>query len=158
AARDNRAAIATADSAEEALVRLEPGEDIVAVAERVYGDSNYADVLAAHNQQRYPDARSIRAGDVISAPPPQTLVDLYPDYFEAPQPEPGPEPVRVAENDARFAPPGRSTSGAGAREGTGVYVVREGDTLFDIARYHLGKASRWAELYELNRQQLGDDL
>jgi nucleoid-associated protein YgaU len=38
-----------------------------------------------------------------------------------------------------------------------VYVVEEGDTLFDIARYELGKASRWAEIYDLNRGQLGTD-
>ena len=38
-----------------------------------------------------------------------------------------------------------------------LYVVQEGDTLFDIARYELGKASRWAEIYDLNRNQLGSD-
>jgi nucleoid-associated protein YgaU len=38
-----------------------------------------------------------------------------------------------------------------------IYVVEEGDTLFDIARYELGKASRWAEIYDLNRHQLGSD-
>jgi nucleoid-associated protein YgaU len=36
--------------------------------------------------------------------------------------------------------------------------VAEGDTLFDIARAELGKASRWAEIYELNRDQLGEDF
>jgi nucleoid-associated protein YgaU len=30
--------------------------------------------------------------------------------------------------------------------------------LFDIARHELGKASRWAEIYRLNREQLGDDF
>ena len=35
-----------------------------------------------------------------------------------------------------------------------VYVVREGDTLFDIARAKLGKAARWVEIYELNRELL----
>ena len=38
-----------------------------------------------------------------------------------------------------------------------VYVVEEGDTLFDIARYELGKASRWADIYNLNRDVLGKD-
>jgi nucleoid-associated protein YgaU len=36
--------------------------------------------------------------------------------------------------------------------------VQEGDTLFDIARYELGKAARWAELYELNREAIGNDI
>ena len=34
----------------------------------------------------------------------------------------------------------------------------EGDTLFNIARYELGKAARWAEIYELNRDVLGKDF
>lgn len=37
------------------------------------------------------------------------------------------------------------------------YVVEEGDTLFDIARHELGEASRWVEIYELNRDRLGND-
>jgi nucleoid-associated protein YgaU len=44
------------------------------------------------------------------------------------------------------------------RAGGRVYVVREGDTLFDIARSQLGKATRWADIYELNRDQLGRRL
>jgi nucleoid-associated protein YgaU len=42
--------------------------------------------------------------------------------------------------------------------GTHVYTVQQGDTLFDIARNELGKASRWAEIYELNRDRLADDF
>ena len=38
------------------------------------------------------------------------------------------------------------------------YTVAEGDTLFNIARYELGKASRWAEIYDLNRDVLGKDF
>ena len=37
------------------------------------------------------------------------------------------------------------------------YVVQEGDTLSSIARNELGKVSRWAEIYQLNREALGKD-
>ena len=37
------------------------------------------------------------------------------------------------------------------------YTVAEGETLFTIARYELGKASRWVEIYELNRHALATD-
>ncbi len=47
---------------------------------------------------------------------------------------------------------------ASEREGRRVYVVREGDTLYDIARTELGKASRWGEIYDLNWNQLGNRL
>jgi nucleoid-associated protein YgaU len=36
------------------------------------------------------------------------------------------------------------------------HVIRDGDTLEDIARRHLGDAERWQEIYELNRQLLPD--
>jgi nucleoid-associated protein YgaU len=47
---------------------------------------------------------------------------------------------------------------ASGRAGGRVYVVREGDTLYDIARTELGKASRWGEIYDLNWDQLGNRL
>ncbi len=37
-----------------------------------------------------------------------------------------------------------------------VYIVKDGDTLYDIARNELGKASRWGEIYDLNWDQLGN--
>jgi nucleoid-associated protein YgaU len=50
-----------------------------------------------------------------------------------------------------------SVSTTGQRTGQRLYVVESGDTLMDIARRQLGKASRWGELYELNRERLGED-
>ena len=35
--------------------------------------------------------------------------------------------------------------------------MQEGDTLSSIARNELGKVSRWAEMYQLNREALGRD-
>lgn len=37
-----------------------------------------------------------------------------------------------------------------------VYIVKQGDTLYDIARNELGRASRWGEIYDLNWDQLGN--
>ncbi len=38
------------------------------------------------------------------------------------------------------------------------YTVAQGDSLFSIARRQLGKASRWAEIYDLNRDALGQNF
>jgi len=46
---------------------------------------------------------------------------------------------------------------AGNASGGRPYVVQEGDTLSSIARNELGKVSRWAEIYQLNREALGKD-
>ena len=52
-----------------------------------------------------------------------------------------------------------SVRGASTRlTGEGVYTVEEGDTLYDIARYKLGKGARWPEIYELNRDALQDNF
>lgn len=45
-----------------------------------------------------------------------------------------------------------------AQRAGSTYTVADGETLFDIARTELGKASRWVEIYELNRTVLGDDF
>lgn len=63
--------------------------------------------------------------------------------------EPSPDAFVAVPNDDRAAR---------AASGSRTYLVVEGDTLFDIARNELGKASRWIDVYELNRDQLGDDL
>jgi hypothetical protein len=47
-----------------------------------------------------------------------------------------------------------STSAAAGR----TYTVADGDSLFDIARRELGKASRWVEIYDLNIDVLGKDI
>jgi hypothetical protein len=42
-----------------------------------------------------------------------------------------------------------------APPGTRAYVVQPGDTIYDIARSELGSATRWPDIYELNRDTLG---
>jgi hypothetical protein len=56
-------------------------------------------------------------------------------------------------NDSR-----RQHTSAPAASGGRTYVVAEGDSLFDIARNELGKASRWVEIYDLNAHVLGTDI
>ena len=45
------------------------------------------------------------------------------------------------------------TASAGA---AGSYTVQSGDTLSAIAERHYGKASRWHEIFEANRDQIED--
>ena len=53
---------------------------------------------------------------------------------------------------AQRAGPGESF---GAPPGTRAYVVQPGDTIYDIARSELGSATRWTDIYQLNRDTLG---
>jgi nucleoid-associated protein YgaU len=56
-------------------------------------------------------------------------------------------------NDSR-----RQRARAPAASGGRTCVVAEGDSLFDIARNELGKASRWVEIYDLNADVIGKDI
>ena len=50
--------------------------------------------------------------------------------------------------------PGDAGSDASAM--TRTYTVAKGDTLAHIAKHFYGKASRWREIFEANRDQLDD--
>lgn len=123
---------------------VQPNDNYWSISRAVYGTGAYFKALYEHNRDRYPYPDQLRAGDVIDTPPAAVLEQTYPDL--CPQP-------RRAGRGSRLA-----TSRTRPRPGSRTYVVREGDTLFDIARAELGRSSRWAELYELNRDVLGDDF
>jgi nucleoid-associated protein YgaU len=65
------------------------------------------------------------------------------------------------EEDSRYSHSsrgfGRDHTATTAKAGR-TYTVAEGESLFDIARAELGKASRWAEIYDLNVDVLDKDL
>ncbi len=72
--------------------------------------------------------------------------------------------VGPTEGPSPYSPPlvaGQSDVMANPDPMAGNYIthtVQEGETLFDIARQRLGKASRWVDIYQLNRSQLGERL
>lgn len=45
----------------------------------------------------------------------------------------------------------------GASPTTKTYTVKSGDTLSDIAQSEMGDANRWRELYEANKDAVGDN-
>lgn len=123
----------------------QPNDNFYTIARKVYGSGAYYQALAKHNKDKYPKANQIRIGDVVQTPPAETLESRYPDL--CPRPE-----HRDAAKQRSSAAASRSL--AGRR----VYVVQEGDSLFDIARFELGARARVAELIELNRDVLGSQI
>lgn len=129
---------------QEETYTVQPNDNYWSISRAVYGTGAYFKALYEHNRDRYPFPDQLRAGDVIETPPAAVLQQTYPDLC--------PQPRRTGRG-SRLA-----SSRTQPRPGSRTYVVREGDTLFDIARAELGRSSRWAELYELNRDILGDDF
>jgi nucleoid-associated protein YgaU len=120
---------------------VQPNDNYWSISERLFGTGAYFQALAKHNAKKFPREDKLQAGDVILAPATADLERLYPSLC--------PSPARrdSTENGTRTASvPGRS--------GGRIYVAREGDNVSDIARQELGKAARWPEIYELNKDVL----
>lgn len=122
---------------------VEPNDSFWTISQKVYGTGGYFKAVQRHNRKPGAGADGLEIGERILVPPVEELEQRYPQL--CPKRRGAPQP------GARSLP--TSSQGYGGR----VYVVQEGDTLFDIARYELGKASRWAEIYSMNRDQLGSD-
>ncbi len=124
---------------------VQPNDNYWAISQKVYGSGAYFKALAEHNRGKVAQRDKLRVGDTIATPTIAQLERLYPDLC------PKPSRREAVRNRATLA---STHGGAGGRS----YEVQEGDTLFDIARNELGKATRWAEIYELNRDALGKDF
>ena len=121
-----------------------PNDSYWIIAE-IYGNGAYFKALFEHNRMRHPRSDKLQVGDVLDAPSAAALADRYPEICPRP---------RKVPNARQTLQPASTRHHAGER----VYVVGEGDTLFDIARHELGRAARWTEIYDLNRDVLGEDF
>lgn len=124
---------------------VQPNDSYWTISEKVYGTGAYFKALAEHNRTKAPREEQLAVGQIIATPEAATLHSQYPDLC----PKPDRVEAQLAQTQAAAAPRGYAFGR--------VYTVEEGDTLFSIARHELGKASRWVEIYELNRNVLGAD-
>ena len=132
---------------EDGTYEVQPSDSYWTISEKLYGSGAYFRALAEHNRSKVARADRLAPGLTISTPPVAQLEQSFPDLC--------PKPARRETVRNRAA----ATATMASYHGTGRgYVVQEGDTLFTIARNELGKASRWAEIYELNRESLGKDF
>ncbi|HYW80961.1 MAG TPA: LysM peptidoglycan-binding domain-containing protein, partial [Thermoguttaceae bacterium] len=124
---------------------VQPNDSYWKISQKLYGSGAYFKALVEQNRDRVPREDRLAVGDLISAPTVAELEQAFPDLCPKPSRR---EAVRSLAQAASM----HSSYGGGP-----TYIVEEGDTLFDIARYELGKASRWSEIHALNRDVLGKD-
>jgi nucleoid-associated protein YgaU len=136
--------VADTASAKPGQYVVQPNDNYWTISEKVYGTGGYFKAIFEQNRPKHPNAERLQVGEVLSVPDPAALQKSYPDL--CPKPGHAAAPQRAMPASARMRP------------GTRVYVVEEGDTLFEIARHQLGKPSRWGEIYQLNREALGGDF
>ncbi len=126
---------------------VQASDSFASISKKVYGSEGYFQALHEFNRERFPNPDLLDVGDEVAIPDVAVLQQNYPQL--CPKPRKGPE----RRNGAMML----ASQPAAARGGQ-VYLVAEGDTLFDIAKRQLGKASRWKEIYELNQDRLGEDF
>ena len=120
-----------------------PGETYWAISKRCYGDVKFFKALARYNARRITDPRKLKPGMKVVCPAPAVLRPYDPDLLAGAERRARPKPV--------------ASKGYGFDErGRPVFVVGPDDTLGGIARATLGKASRWRQIYALNRDKIAD--
>jgi hypothetical protein len=109
------------------------------ISKRTYGTARYFSSLALYNQHRIPDPKKLRPGMKVLIPAASVLEERYPEFFRGQQ-------RKAAQPSGYFLKP----------NGTPAYRVGERETLSEISQKHLGRASRWIQIYRLNQQTLKD--
>jgi nucleoid-associated protein YgaU len=125
--------------------KVQPNDSYWTIAEKVYGSGAYFKALAEANREKNPREDRLQVGTTLVAPPIEVLQKRFPDLC--------PKPKHHRPPASHLANVSMQGSALGRRS----YVVEPGDTLFDIARHELGRVDRWAEIYELNRDKIGED-
>mgnify|MGYP002632126842 CR=1 FL=1 len=127
----------TSEPCEICEVRLD--DNYWTISKRTYGTARYFSSLALYNQHRVSDPKKLRPGMKVLIPDSSVLEERYPEFFRDQQ-------RTAAQPTGYFLKP----------DGTPAYRVGDSETLSEISQKHLGRASRWIQIYRLNQQILKD--
>lgn len=127
---------------------VESGENFWSISQKKYGTGRYFQALAAANQSRIPDAGKMKPGVEVLLPPASELERKYASLISSSGPA---EPGAAAGGSANAS--GEFFMGS---DGRPMYRIGAGDTLSGIAQRYLGRARRWEQILEMNRDVLKD--
>ncbi len=149
--------------------QIEPSDNYWTISRKKYGTGRYFMALAQHNAQVITDPKRMRPGVIIATPPADALERAYPQLI----PTAGAvDPIQTASVSTSAAAASESTAATSTRaaqtedesdaglfvanDGTPMYRVGREDTLSGISQRHLGRSSRWVQVFEMNRDVLTD--
>jgi len=126
---------------------VQPQDTFWTISRKKYGTARYFMALAQLNKAHVPDATRMRPGVKVSTPPTEILETRFAQYL------PKGSAVEVASGEHQGAKPAATGFFVNA-DGRPMYRTGEKDTLSDIAAKHLGRGSRWIQIFEMNRDKL----
>jgi LysM repeat protein len=126
---------------------VQPTDNFWTVSRKKYGTPRYFLALAELNKARIPDPARMRPGMKVSTPSAEMLEERFGQFLPA-----GTRVQAASAEDisAKSAPTGFFV----APDGSPKYRTGESDTLSEIAAKHLGRSSRWIQIFEMNRDKL----
>ena len=113
------------------------------ISKKVYGTPIYFHALSKFNADRIADPNRLKPGMKILTPPAEELARRFPHLVSQ-------SAGQEKETDSQRA------GFVLDAEGRPTYRVGKADTLTGIAQAHLGRASRWVQIYEMNRKVIPD--
>ena len=165
--------LTTVDQVEPVVHVVQSGENFFTIARDYYGSGRFYKALHAANKKQVPDIRLLYIGTVLRIPPPEaldrSLIDpttrsIADDARTAPVSRTSshnkrPELAGINNEDVDLAMPSRRRPAPADPEAAPpirrpTYKVKDGETLRSIARDTLNDASRYKEIFSLNREAL----
>lgn len=140
----------TADEAGHAVYVVQPSDNFWSISKKQYGTARYYKALSHFNQKRIPDPTKMRPGMKVLTPSRKFLEAHYVEIL------PKVSGLRQVGGEIVSSHRGSSLPAGFFRDRRGrpMYRIGRHDTLSAIAQRHLGRASRWIQIYALNRQSL----
>ncbi|HUE14299.1 MAG TPA: LysM peptidoglycan-binding domain-containing protein [Planctomycetaceae bacterium] len=126
---------------------VQPQDTFWTISRKKYGTARYFMALAQLNKAHVPDPTRMRPGVKVSTPPTEILETQFAQYL------PKGSAVEVTSGERQAAKPAPTGFFVNS-DGKPMYRTGEKDTLSDIAARHLGRASRWIQVFEMNRDKL----
>lgn len=125
------------------IYTVKNGDNYWSISRQAYGTARYYRALDAYNRYRIPHPKRMRPGMKVLIPKRKVLIARYSQYC------PG---RHGGERYATSKPAGYFQDATGRP----MYRVGKTDTLGSIAQKHLGRASRWIQIYRLNQNRIKD--
>ncbi|WP_339732159.1 LysM peptidoglycan-binding domain-containing protein [uncultured Gimesia sp.] len=128
---------------------VQNGENFWTISKKLYGSGRYFQLLAEINRSRVSDPRKMRPGLKLIAPDQVAIDAQYQARHKSTQ-------TTISEFSGKGATrkPGKPTGFFISQDGRPMYRVGSSDTLTDISQKHLGRSSRWYQIYQINRQRM----